>query len=164
MPQRNDLPARADREDVLGAIEEWKRSIWPNLLLDEFTRLTDKIVAWCDRHAPHIDVGALTHFKEIVLQGIRNARAQSRPWNPTSEEQLAAAKADGECNRIKNWLSTTPTKRRGRRPATDSRDDQRIVNAWDTGNFRTYADLGRELHLTTSEVRKAIDRHRKRRN
>lgn len=52
--------------------------------------------------------------------------------------------------------------KRGRRPDTDPRADQRIFDAWNTGSYRTYMDCGREFGLDARSVRLAIDRVRKR--
>ncbi len=68
----------------------------------------------------------------------------------------------------RNASSDAPPKRkigktRGRIPDTDKKEDQRIVDAWGTRQYRTYEELGREIGKTKSEVGRAIDRHRKRR-
>jgi hypothetical protein len=53
-------------------------------------------------------------------------------------------------------------KRRGRRPDTDPKKDEHIASAWKAGHHKTYADLGREMHLTAKQIEEAIDRNRKR--
>jgi hypothetical protein len=55
-------------------------------------------------------------------------------------------------------------RKRGRPRATkkDRDRDERIVQAWKTKAYRTYADLGRELGMTRDDVARAIDRARKR--
>lgn len=56
-----------------------------------------------------------------------------------------------------------PTKpKRGRPNDTDPKADQRIYDAWKTGEHKTYADLGRELSKTERQITLAIDRHKKR--
>lgn len=52
--------------------------------------------------------------------------------------------------------------RRGRKPDTDPKADARIAEAWATGQYRTFADLERELKLPSRGAKLAIDRHRKR--
>jgi hypothetical protein len=51
---------------------------------------------------------------------------------------------------------------RGRPPDTNQQDDKRIYDAWKTGRFRRYADLAKEKGKSPLEVRRAVDRHRKR--
>jgi len=50
----------------------------------------------------------------------------------------------------------------GRRSDTDPKADQRVSEAWSTGQYKTYADLGAALGQSGHDVKKAIDRHRKR--
>ncbi len=52
--------------------------------------------------------------------------------------------------------------KRGRKPDTDPKEDKRIAEAWATGQYRTFADLERELELDKGEGKRAVDRHRKR--
>ena len=52
--------------------------------------------------------------------------------------------------------------RMGRKPDTDIDADRRLSEAWQTGAYLTYAALATERRISKSEVRKAIDRHRKR--
>jgi hypothetical protein len=58
-----------------------------------------------------------------------------------------------------------PVRKRGRTPdkTIDREQDQRIMDAWKSGRWRTYEKLANELHLTRREVKLAIDRERKRR-
>jgi len=50
----------------------------------------------------------------------------------------------------------------GRPTDTDPKADQRIFDAWQSGQHRTYEDLARLMGKKTREVSAAIDRHRKR--
>jgi hypothetical protein len=52
--------------------------------------------------------------------------------------------------------------RGGRPPDADPRADQRVSDAWRTGQYETHEQLGRELGLSGREVKLALDRHRKR--
>lgn len=62
-----------------------------------------------------------------------------------------------------NAADDTPKRNRpGRKVDTDSKEDKRISDAWQTGQYRTYADLERELNLRAGEAKRACDRHRKR--
>jgi hypothetical protein len=53
-------------------------------------------------------------------------------------------------------------RRPGRRTDTDPRDDQRIADAWQSGQHKTYAELASALGRSEREVERAIDRHRHR--
>jgi len=53
-------------------------------------------------------------------------------------------------------------KRRGRKPDTNPKEDKRIFDVWQTGQYQTYADLDNALHLPNGEGKRACDRHRKR--
>jgi len=53
-------------------------------------------------------------------------------------------------------------KKRGRQSDTDHKADQDIYEAWHYGAYKTYAEFARAKGITTSDVKTAIDRHRKR--
>jgi hypothetical protein len=50
----------------------------------------------------------------------------------------------------------------GRPPDSDKRADQQIADAWKTRSYRTYEELGIQLHKSAKEIKSALDRHRKR--
>jgi hypothetical protein len=52
--------------------------------------------------------------------------------------------------------------KRGRPKDTDPKEDKRVYEAWITGQYAKYEDLGRELKQTKLYVKRAIDRHKKR--
>ena len=74
--------------------------------------------------------------------------------NLVADLQAEATADVGQANKTKT--------QRGPRPRTDKAKDRRIADAWNTGNYRTYAELGRELGVSSAEVKQAIDRARKR--
>jgi len=55
-----------------------------------------------------------------------------------------------------------PQKKRGGQIKYNPHADQRIADAWKSGRYNTYADLARQMESTEDQVRKAIDRCRKR--
>jgi hypothetical protein len=57
-----------------------------------------------------------------------------------------------------------PKKKRGRPRDTDPTADERMVDAWKTGQYPTYAALAQVQRTTKHEVEAAIDRHRHRIN
>ena len=55
-----------------------------------------------------------------------------------------------------------PKRSRGRPADTEVALDRRIVQAWNTKQYRTYAALARELYCTPQRVAAVVDKHRKR--
>jgi len=53
-------------------------------------------------------------------------------------------------------------RRRGRPPDTDRRSDAKMAEAWMTRSYRTYVDLAAAFNVPVLEVRRALDRNRKR--
>lgn len=104
-------------------------------------------------------------------------------WNnPAITVQLKAALAEkwlalksgsalaaGDVGRIKTGAPITGAKtngkpkRRGRPADTDAQADAKLAEAWDTGHYQTYDQLGQEKGMSGRDVELAIDRHRKRR-
>jgi hypothetical protein len=93
-------------------------------------------------------------------------------WQPRPPEESStggpedgADESKGAGNQRGTGKGTKPKgklKRRGRPADTDAKGDKRIFEAWNTGQYKGYADLARELGKTEKEVSLAIDRHRKR--
>lgn len=54
-------------------------------------------------------------------------------------------------------------KQRGRPVDTNLKEDAQIFDAWKTGQYANYEDLGRQFHKTRYEAGKIIDREGKRR-
>ena len=55
------------------------------------------------------------------------------------------------------------TRKRGLARDTDTRRDQQIDDAWNTGNYKTYSDLAQRVKIDdVSEITRALDRCRKR--
>lgn len=88
---------------------------------------------------------------------------------PTGEADRWCVELPGALRRSE-WLLAeldapqAERRRRGRKPEYDPQRDRRIAEAWNTGHYRRYADLARELDgaLTATDVKRAVDRHRKR--
>jgi hypothetical protein len=55
-----------------------------------------------------------------------------------------------------------PKRKRGRKPDTDQKKDERLWDAWRSGEYKTLTELGKEFRMTKREVERALDRHRKR--
>jgi hypothetical protein len=58
--------------------------------------------------------------------------------------------------------TTKPKRKRGRPTVANRKNDKHIFDAWCNGDYKTYDDLGAELHMPGHKVQLAIDRHRKR--
>jgi hypothetical protein len=99
MLERTELPAPTDRqarEQVIAALERWKKWIYPHLpgeplTLDEFGRLTSEIVSYCSRYLKHIDTTPMKRLWQMSAQRKRLAADPSLPWNPTEEQLVAVA-------------------------------------------------------------------------
>lgn len=93
---------------------------------------------------------------EKGLERRRKLEAVARPTEgANAHKNLETADAS-------ETLRVQKKKRPGRRPSTDPAADRRIVQAWNSGQHVKYADLEREMDLAKGDVRRAIDRHRKR--
>lgn len=76
------------------------------------------------------------------------------------------------CGLFAGWLDgriAEANKRRpipnaGRKPKTNSKEETRVVEAWRTGQFRTYAELDRHLGKPEGYSEKTVDRFRNRQN
>jgi hypothetical protein len=55
-----------------------------------------------------------------------------------------------------------PKRKRGRPVDTDPKADQRVFDAWNTNQYKDFADLGREFHMGRKAAEDAVGRHRKR--
>ena len=64
---------------------------------------------------------------------------------------------------IPNETAKRPKKGPGRPRDTDPILDKRVFDAWETGHYKNFADLGRAFSMTKHNTEKAVDRHRKRR-
>jgi hypothetical protein len=70
----------------------------------------------------------------------------------------------GELFLMKYCQEAKPARRRGRPrdPSIDRKQDERIRNARETGNYPKDKELAQAFNLTVPEVRRALDRDRKR--
>jgi hypothetical protein len=84
-------------------------------------------------------------------------REGGKAANNGGQDALPRLEGSGEDVRGKRKSRT-----RGRPRDTDPKADQRIFDAWQSGQHKTYADLATALGKSKREVEAAIDRHRKR--
>ncbi len=103
--------------------------------------------------------------KQVEAEQAEKAANQAKAKLGEGNDSIPGQKGTGQ---KKEGESNTPLganltrRRRGRPRDTDLQADRLIFNAWRTRQYKTYADLARELNKSTREVRAAIDRHRKR--
>lgn len=57
---------------------------------------------------------------------------------------------------------TKRRRRQGRPQSSDPKADQKVYDAWRTRGWRTFEELGSVLGMSHYDVRRAVDRHRKR--
>ncbi len=107
--------------------------------------------------------GAATAEQTEVADAAAGARPSSVPRqvSPTLLQADAPTSKDVAQN-VAEAASRKPRARRGRKPDTDPKADARIAEAWATRQYRTFAELERELKLGKGEGKRAVDRHRKR--
>lgn len=76
---------------------------------------------------------------------------------------VALSRLETMCEREEEKpLGTRRPRGRPRSPEAERKQDEMVARAWETGNFPKYRDLARELNRTEREIKRAIDRHRKR--
>jgi hypothetical protein len=127
----------------------------------------------CVVGSPRADSAAvIEHFATVG----RRLRSEMEFW-PSWEEivaelQIEANKA-AEARRATDYAATPDAEqshaeghkrrgKRGRKPDTDPEADQRVADAWGTGQYKTYEQCGNALEMTKEQVKNAIDRHRHR--
>lgn len=118
--------------------------------------------------------GHLVALRKVRTDSVPTASVNIGNWKEGADAFAAAfqavAKAEGNNGKPveSEPRDATPeqapkrAKRRGRKPDTDPKEDKRISDAWQTGQYLTFADLERELNLRPGEGKRACDRHRKR--
>jgi hypothetical protein len=119
----------------------------------------------------HTNPGNTESDREAIQQAVQSY------WEWVQQQLIEAEKLRTQCGLLTRNSrppeadqgegvggSSKPTAKRGRKPdpGIDPRRDERIADAWDSGQYENYADLARELAIDRREVGKAIDRHRKR--
>ena len=76
----------------------------------------DEIVRFRDHYFWCVNVDVLAHFKEVLLESLRNAQAKSQPWHwheLSPNERLARSEADGLLNRLRKYFDTSGQDMRG---------------------------------------------------
>ena len=68
----------------------------------------------------------------------------------------------GALHSVSGGKSPGEKRKRGRPSGTDHKKDKQIYDAWNTGQYKTKNELAKELGMTPDDVKRAIDRARKR--
>ena len=109
-------------------------------------------------------------FKAMIRFVLDSDTARSKKQNA---EQLSDRLADyldrrgyciaqGDRDEQKKEVPTDRRGKPGRKRDTDPKADKKIAEAWQTGRYKTHAELGKELGKSERDVKLALDRHRKR--
>ena len=77
------------------------------------------------------------------------------------EAMLVVARLNEILNATPPPAENQPAKR-GRKHESDPKEDNRIYDAWSTGEHKYYEEAARALAMKKLDVKRAIDRHRKR--
>lgn len=91
-----------------------------------------------------------------LLRRIRQALSFHEMYGPDLPRLLKALQK--QCKQLANcWQE------RGRPPRTkhERKEDERVYNAWKSGEHRTFAELAQQLNCSKDSVRKAVERHAK---
>lgn len=92
----------------------------------------------------------------------RAEKADTDEWLPAGELRCYATK--GTLSKLANAHSDIRQKRTRGRPRVPESKHRKIVDAWNTHRYRTYADCARELgdEYTANDVELAVEREKKR--
>ena len=92
-----------------------------------------------------------------------NRQAQEPTTEPANPVLRPKVKSDSEAHERTPIQVALPRRNRGGRPAdTDIVEDRRIAEAWKTGQYGSLEDLANAFGKRKPDVRKSLDRHRKR--
>jgi hypothetical protein len=110
----------------------------------------------------------LSQIGPLAREGLEELTQSHAPGtiSATPEQLLSTATASrtstGDHGRAGENETTAGPGKRGRPADSDPNEDKRISDAWDSGSYKTEAELARELGITKRKVTLARDRHRKR--
>jgi hypothetical protein len=118
--------------------------------LAAYLKFPDKMIISMSRQREEVIHGITTYSKEIYSHEefhlyLRRIQAYNESLQSASPNGLPAQKS-----------------RRGRVPDTDPKADEQIFNSWQSRAYKKHSDLATALNITLKEVRRALDRHRKR--
>jgi hypothetical protein len=105
-------------------------------------------------------VHRLEHLRNHFRRFLQDALAEQATLGTIYAGAVGQAELSG--NERDPDENQKPKGKRGRKPDTDPKMDSRVADAWQTGQYRTYAECGREFRMNKKQVKQAIDRHRKR--
>jgi len=120
------------------------------LQLDAYLKYPDRITRDPERLYAESSRGIDTHRQEINWQWtFRRYLRRVLDYN----NALAATQ---------NCAGSKAVQKPGRPPDVDVDGDRKIYDAWQSGRYKTFAELAVALNRSVRDVKKAIDRHRKR--
>lgn len=130
--------------DFAGQFEARAKKLFDaaNAAVGEFSRCPPEDVAMCVDYLVCIEV---EEFREYL----RNVRLTLRGRNESGKRNSSGMKPKAK-------------KKRGSPTKYDPKADKRIVDGWKSWRYKTYQDLEEKMGLAPGEVKRAIDRQRKR--
>lgn len=125
------------------------------VLYQQELELLEVMDSCADEPAIMADVGLPSDPQTICLWEYYKRASE---WEPLISSELGQ-----ECPEQSGFaVASRSTKPKGRPVDTDPKEDEKLFNAWDMGNYYKYSDLARELGIGKKQVARAIDRHRQR--
>lgn len=125
---------------------------------------------------PHPPFVFTTRTGREVSVSFQKPSSKARPMflellEPIGPARQAEYSLDNSCKHVKatpagvsllDEYSHLIGRKRGPKPKFDARADARLLSKWKTRRFRSFKELARESQMPEAEVRRAIDRARKR--
>jgi hypothetical protein len=106
------------------------------------------------------DATPLSVIEEFLEELLREQQARScgddAPRRGTVDDKA------GRTNRRRSGAEGRRGSQGGRPRDTDEKADERVSDAWRSGHYKTYEELGNVMNKSKEEIERAIDRHRKR--
>ncbi|MCC7085294.1 MAG: hypothetical protein IT427_09835 [Pirellulales bacterium] len=154
----------------IGRIDPWREL--PSLPSLDDDRMALRYGILVNDRVPELRNHWVTHQTEVevfVDEVERNCSSMVTGQTATEKVRVvdppAVRLADAEQIAEAVVAKLAKAKSRGKRGAKqkyDPRSDRRIVDAWNTGQYRTAKDLAEALGITYVDAKAAMDRHRKR--
>jgi len=150
-------PAGFETEDRLMSERKLPRKVIAEIV---------KLVEWVKAHPsgtwqddPEID-GIYKRWRGLIRNGLNLLDGNG------TMRGVDGLSCDGELFLLEHSREAMPARRPGRPPdeTIDREQDRRIMDAWETGNYCNVKELAQAWNLDEREVKKALDRERKRRD
>ncbi|MCC7086564.1 MAG: hypothetical protein IT427_16320 [Pirellulales bacterium] len=151
-----ELPVLPSLNDDRSVLDEHRLALRYGILLSD--RVPELRNQWATHQA---DVELLVDEAERIVTG-QTTTEKVRVVDPPAV-RLADAEQIAEAV-VAKLAKAKSRRKRGAKQRYDPRSDGRIVDAWNTGQYRTAKDLAEALGITYVDAKAAMDRHRKRKS